>query len=375
MDRINYQSDYCFVIDNAVPYLYHFPKTNFSEKAGMTITIQENYSLKALNTFGVDARARWFTRLNTPQQIETLLAHPTYQQNHVLWLGGGSNLLLRNNTDMLVAKIAFKGITVIKDNYETLVIEAAAGEPWSPFVQHTLNQGWYGLENLSLIPGTVGAASIQNIGAYGREAKDVIDSVICCDLPTGNSVNLAVEACHFGYRDSIFKQPTGASLLVTAVRFRLHRDATAIYPDYGDIRQALQQNNIKHPEPTDIAKVVINLRQQKLPDPAQLGNAGSFFKNPVVDQHTFLSLQQQYPAMPYYPSTNGHVKLAAGWLIEQAGFKGYRIGDAGVHQHQALVLVNYGHATGEEIYHLACIIQKTVKQRYGVELHAEPVII
>lgn len=338
----------------------------------MTITFQQHVSLQPFNTFGIAASARRYTELQQLSQLPALL---TELDGPVLWLGGGSNLLLRDDYPGTVVRILLKGIRLLADDGDSVVIEAAAGENWHDFVCHTLQQGWCGLENLSLIPGTVGASPIQNIGAYGVEVKDCITEVVCADLQHGGAaVTLANADCRFAYRDSVFKQHAGR-YLVTAVRFRLSRHAHS-KTGYGDIAQQLQAMGISGtPTAQEVSRAVIAIRQSKLPDPAQLGNAGSFFKNPIVDSEQAATLLARFPALPHYPAGEGKVKLAAGWLIDQAGLKGYRDGDAGVHAKQALVLVNYGQASGRQIAALAAKVQATVLARYGVALEAEPIML
>lgn len=338
----------------------------------MTIAFQHHISLQPFNTFGIAASARRYTELADLAQLPALLEQLT---SPVLWLGGGSNLLLRGDYPGTVVRVMLKGIRLLSDDADGVTIEAAAGENWHDFVCHTLQQGWCGLENLSLIPGTVGASPIQNIGAYGVEVKDSITEVICADLANaGRSVTLSNADCRFAYRDSIFKQHSGR-YLVTAVRFRLSRHVSG-KTGYGDIAQQLQSMGISGtPSAQDISRAVIAIRQSKLPDPAVLGNAGSFFKNPIIPRQQADALLAQFPTLPHYPAGEGHVKLAAGWLIDQAGLKGYRDGDAGVHAKQALVLVNYGHASGNDIAALAEKIRATVLARYGVTLEAEPIML
>jgi UDP-N-acetylmuramate dehydrogenase len=340
----------------------------------MTLAIQSHISLKPHNTFGMAVQAAHFCQLDDTAQLPALLASNPYQTGPVLWLGGGSNLLLTRDYPGLVIKVALRGIRLLEENDNSVLVEAAAGESWHDFVRYSLQQGWYGLENLSLIPGTVGACPVQNIGAYGVEVKDRIAQVICADLQTqGASVVLDNVDCRFGYRDSVFKHEAAGRLLVTAVRFRLSRQPQ-LKTGYGDIQQELEKRGIHHPTPLDVSDVVMAIRASKLPDPAVLGNAGSFFKNPVIEQSQADALLQRFPALPHYPAGPGRVKLAAGWLIEQAGLKGYRQGDAGVHERQALVLVNHGQASGSQMWALARHVQETVQQRYGVELEAEPLV-
>ncbi|MDN0083994.1 UDP-N-acetylmuramate dehydrogenase [Crenobacter sp. SG2305] len=341
----------------------------------MSLTFVSDHPLTSLNTFGIAVRARHFTPLAELTDLPALLASEPYRTGPVLWLGGGSNLLFTRDYPGLVIKVALKGIRVLEEDGNTVLVEAAAGETWHDFVCHTLAEGWSGLENLSLIPGTVGAAPIQNIGAYGVEVKDALESVVCADLTRGGEpVVLSCADCRFGYRDSVFKHEAAGRLLVTAVRFRLLRHAT-LKTGYGDIQRELDTQGISAPTAQDVARAVIAIRQSKLPDPTVLGNAGSFFKNPVIDTEQADALLARFPTLPHYPAPTNRVKLAAGWLIDQAGLKGYRQGAAGVHEKQALVLVNHGGASGSEIRALAQHVQDTVQERYGVALEPEPLVL
>ncbi|MCL6262353.1 UDP-N-acetylmuramate dehydrogenase [Craterilacuibacter sp. RT1T] len=341
----------------------------------MSLTLHQEISLKPYNSFGLNASARHYAELETLADLPALLACDAYRQGPVLWLGGGSNMLFTRDYPGLVVRMATRGIRIIADSDTHIELEAAAGEVWHDFVLHTLKMGLSGLENLSLIPGTVGASPVQNIGAYGVEVKDVISEVVCADLAKGGAeVVLPNSDCRFAYRDSIFKREAGARLLVTAVRFRLAK-AASLKTAYGDIARELDSRGISTPTARDVSQAVIAIRSQKLPDPAQLGNAGSFFKNPIVDASQAAALLARHPALPHYPAGEGRVKLAAGWLIDQAGLKGYREGDAGVHAKQALVLVNYGTASGSDIWALADKVRLTVAQHYGVDIEPEPIVI
>ncbi|BBH12205.1 UDP-N-acetylmuramate dehydrogenase [Chromobacterium haemolyticum] len=341
----------------------------------MSLTFSHHYPLKPLNTFGMDARARDFCQLDSLSDLPALLESPAYRAGPVLWLGGGSNLLFTRDYSGLVVKLGLRGIRLLEESGDDVIVEAAAGENWHGFVLHTLSQGWYGLENLSLIPGTVGASPIQNIGAYGVEAKDHIHQVVCADLDHGGAaLTLDKADCRFGYRDSVFKHDAAGRLLVTAVRFRLSRTAR-LRTGYGDIQQELNAAGIAAPTPQDVSDAVIRIRSSKLPNPAELGNAGSFFKNPVLPAEQAQALLALHPALPHYPAADGKVKLAAGWLIDQCGLKGYRDGDAGVHARQALVLVNHGAASGDQMRALADKVRAEVRQRFGVELEPEPIIL
>lgn len=341
----------------------------------MTLRFTRRQPLKPFNTFGMDVAAEHYCELDDLADLPALLASDVYRQNPTLWLGGGSNVLFTADYPGLVARLTLKGARLLETDGDDAIVEAAAGENWHAFVLHTLSQGWYGLENLSLIPGTVGACPVQNIGAYGVEVKDRIESVVCAQLERGGEPLLLSNAdCRFGYRDSVFKHEAAGKLLVTAVRFRLSRQP-APRTGYGDIQQQLAAAGIAAPTPQDVSEAVIRIRSSKLPDPAELGNAGSFFKNPVVPQAQAEALLAEHPALPHYPAGDGRVKLAAGWLIDQCGLKGHRDGDAGVHARQALVLVNYGKASGGDIRALAQKVQAAVRQRFGVALEAEPIIL
>ncbi|MCO7630460.1 UDP-N-acetylmuramate dehydrogenase [Pseudomonas guariconensis] len=336
----------------------------------MTACWQERVSLKPYNTFGIDVTARYFTQACSDEAIRQALAEAGERQVPVLVLGGGSNLLLTRDVDALVLHMASHGRRVLHDDGERVVVEAEAGEPWHPFVQWSLAQGFCGLENLSLIPGTVGAAPMQNVGAYGVEIKDVFAGLTALDRETGELRDFGLEACAFAYRDSLFKRNPGRWLILR-VRFALTRTLQA-HLDYGPVRQRLAEQGVEQPTAQAISEAICSIRREKLPDPAELGNAGSFFKNPVVPAALAERIRSRYPNLVAYPQADGQLKLAAGWLIEQAGWKGYREGDAGVHRLQSLVLVNYGQASGAQLHDLARRIQADILERFGVELEMEP---
>ncbi|MFK0094942.1 UDP-N-acetylmuramate dehydrogenase [Pseudomonas sp. NPDC090592] len=336
----------------------------------MTVQWQEQVSLKPYNTFGIDVKARYFSQARDDQQVRQALSHAHQQGLPVLVIGGGSNLLLTRDIDALVLHMASQGRRVLSDDGERVVIEAEAGEPWHPFVQWTLAQGCCGLENLSLIPGTVGAAPMQNVGAYGVEIKDVFAGLTALDRETGELRDFGLAECAFGYRDSLFKRNPGRWLILR-VRFALSRTLQA-HLDYGPVRQRLAEQGVTEPTAQAISDAICSIRREKLPDPAQLGNAGSFFKNPVVSAGQVERIRAQHPGVVAYPQADGQVKLAAGWLIEQAGWKGYREGDAGVHRLQSLVLVNHGQASGAQMHALAQRIQADILERFGVALEMEP---
>ncbi|MBX8568120.1 UDP-N-acetylmuramate dehydrogenase [Pseudomonas cichorii] len=336
----------------------------------MTLQVQSGVSLKPFNTFGVDVQAQLFAEARDDQEVRQALAYSAEHDVPLLVIGGGSNLLLTDDVRALVLRMASRGIRIVKEDCAQGIIEAEAGEPWHPFVQSCLQLGFSGLENLSLIPGTVGAAPMQNIGAYGVEIKDVFHSLTALDRQSGELCEFSLEDCRFGYRDSVFKQQPGRWLILR-VRFTLQR-APSLHLEYGPVRQRLDDMGIKEPTPFDVSRAICEIRSEKLPDPAVLGNAGSFFKNPLVTAGQSEAIKRNYPGVVGYPQADGRVKLAAGWLIEQAGWKGVRDGDAGVHALQSLVLVNHGQATGLQLLSLARRIQEDIAERFGVELEMEP---
>jgi len=339
----------------------------------VSLTLESNRSLKAFNTFAVDQLARYFAAAHNDEDVRDALAQARRLDVPLLPIGGGSNLLLTRDVPALVLHMASRGKRIIDESAEQVLVEAEAGEPWHPFVLWTLEQGLAGLENLSLIPGTVGASPIQNIGAYGVEIKDVFAGLTALDSETGILREFSQDDCAFGYRDSLFKQQPGR-FLILRVRFALRRQA-ALHLEYGPIRQRLAEQGITVPSAQDVSRAVCAIRSEKLPDPQQLGNAGSFFKNPLVPAAAAQTLCDRYPELVGYPQADGQVKLAAGWLIEKAGWKGFRDGDAGVHRLQALVLVNHGLATGEQLLDLARRIQADVLERFGVSLEIEPNVL
>lgn len=336
----------------------------------MTLHLQSQVSLKPYNSFGVDVRAQLFAEARNDAEVREALAYAADHAIPLLVIGGGSNLLLTADIPALVLRMASRGIRLLSDDGQQVVIEAEAGETWHPFVQWTLAQGLSGLENLSLIPGTVGAAPMQNIGAYGVEIKDVFAGLTALDRQTGELRDFTLAECNFAYRDSLFKQQVGRWVILR-VRFVLAR-REHLHLEYGPVRQRLSEQGIDQPNATDVSRAICSIRSEKLPDPAVLGNAGSFFKNPLVSAVLAAQIRAAHPGLVGYPQPDGQVKLAAGWLIEQAGWKGFREGDAGVHRLQSLVLVNYGGATGLELLSLAQRIQKDIAERFQVELEMEP---
>jgi UDP-N-acetylmuramate dehydrogenase len=335
-------------------------------------TIEHNISLRHLNTFGVEANARAYLKLTDVAQLHAIRSDSQLNALPRLILGGGSNLLLTADFEGMVIHVDLRGIEVVGTDDKASYVRAAAGENWHQFVQWTLAQGYAGLENLSLIPGSVGAAPIQNIGAYGVEVKDLIHSVTTFDFASGDIVTLDNAQCAFAYRDSIFKHALRERAVILDVTFALPKDWQANMR-YADVAQELQARAIEQPSARDISDAVIAIRQRKLPDPAVIGNAGSFFKNPLVTAARRDALLQQYPQLVSYAQADGSYKLAAGWLIDQCGWKGRSLGAAGVYEKQALVLINRGGASGQEIWQLAQAIQKDVLDRFGVTLEPEPV--
>lgn len=336
----------------------------------MTLQLQERISLKPYNTFGVEVSARWFAQAHDDAEVRAGIAAAVEKGLPLMVIGGGSNLLLTRDVEALVLRMASRGVRVVSDDGERVVVEAEAGEVWDDVVRWTLGQGFGGLENLSLIPGTVGAAPMQNIGAYGVEIKDVFAGLTALDRQSGELREFSLEDCAFAYRESRFKREPGRWLILR-VRFALSR-AAKLHLDYGPVRQRLTEEGVTAPTAADVSRVICAIRREKLPDPAVLGNAGSFFKNPVVSADQAAALRQRYSDLVAYPQGDDQSKLAAGWLIDKAGWKGFRDGAAGVHAQQALVLVNYGGATGAQLHALAQRIRDDIQQRFGVELEMEP---
>lgn len=336
--------------------------------------ISSNISLKPFNTFGIDALAKYFTSIESIDDIKELIQRPEYVNNERLILGGGSNLLLTKNVGAIVVKNNLKSIEVIKETPEHVFVKCAGGEVWHEFVMWCINKNYGGLENLSLIPGCTGASPMQNIGAYGVEIKDCFYELEAIHAITGEQKKFSKSECEFGYRESVFKHQYKNQFIITSVTFQLSKHPN-FHIEYGAIKQELDAMNISELNIKAISQAVINIRSSKLPNPKDIGNAGSFFKNPEVSASLYENLKMNFPTIVAYPLENGNYKLAAGWLIEQSGLKGYREGDAGVHKLQALVLVNYGNATGSDIYNLSSHVLDTVKNKFGVELEREVNII
>jgi UDP-N-acetylmuramate dehydrogenase len=339
------------------------------------ITLQEHAPLLRLNTFGIDAHARYFAEVPDDAGLAELLKHPVFRDQRRLVLGGGSNILFTRDFDGLILHNRMQGIRVMGEDDETVTVKAASGENWHGLVMYCLDRNWGGIENLSLIPGTTGAAPIQNIGAYGVEIKQVIKSVDGIDLESGQHRQLTPAECQFGYRESVFKRTLRENFFISSITLRLTKKNHRLDTQYGAIREVLEQKKITAPTPRDVSDAVISIRRSKLPDPAVIGNAGSFFKNPTVPQVVAELIRREHPAMPSYPAENQNVKIPAGWLIEQCGWKGKRAGRVGVHPQQALVIVNYGGGSGEEILALSEEIRASVKKKFDVELTTEVNII
>jgi UDP-N-acetylmuramate dehydrogenase len=330
--------------------------------------MQYEISLKPYNTFGIDVKAAAFASFDSIKELITLL--PSIKSHETLISGGGSNMLFTKDFEGLFVRNCIKGIQEIERSETHVVIEAGAGELWHDFVMYCVDRGYGGLENLSLIPGCVGASPMQNIGAYGVEIKDTFAYLDAVEISTGEIKRFHLADCAFGYRESVFKRALKNQYVICKVAFTLTLQPV-INTSYGVIEAELKQMGISNPGIKDVSKAVIRIRQSKLPDPKQLGNAGSFFKNPVVTEEVLKSIQSNYARVPSYPAGEGHVKLAAGWLIEQAGWKGKRFGTVGVHELQALVLVNYGGGTGKEIYELSQRIIDDIQEKFGVSLERE----
>jgi UDP-N-acetylmuramate dehydrogenase len=340
------------------------------------LQVKEDISLKKYNTFGIDVYAKYFTEFNSVSQIEEIFEFKKKQTQNtkLLTLGGGSNILFTQNFDGLVLKNEIKGIEVFKEDEEFVYVKAGAGENWHQFVLYCIENDFCGVENLSLIPGNVGASPMQNIGAYGVEIKDVFYSLDAYHIEDKKIVGFNIADCAFGYRESVFKNKYRNHFIITNVTYKLKKQPT-FNTSYGAIEQELEKMGVKELSIKAISDAVINIRSSKLPNPNEIGNAGSFFKNPEVSSHRFDELTQMFPNIVGYDLSNGYVKVAAGWLIEQCGWKGFRNGDVGCHSKQALVLVNYGNAKGKDIFDLSTQIIASVKEKFGVELEREVNII
>jgi len=338
------------------------------------VKIQYNISLKPYNTFGIDATANEFVEITTIDELIVLVSTFNFSSRKILVVGGGSNLLLTKDFDGMVIKNSIKGIEMINEDENHIWVKAMGGEIWHEFVLYCIEKGFGGIENLSLIPGCVGAAPMQNIGAYGVEIKDTFSSLDAVEIETGNMVTFNNSDCKFGYRESIFKNEAKGKYIIVSVTFCLNKHPN-FNITYGAIQQTLDKNGVKDISVKAISDAVIEIRTSKLPNPKVLGNAGSFFKNPEISNTEFEKLKLQFPNIVGYPTLNGNTKLAAGWLIEQCGWKGKKVGNTGAHKDQALVLVNYGGASGNEIWQLAMDIQHSVKEKFGITINPEVNIV
>lgn len=336
------------------------------------IPVHQNCPLKELNTFGLEARARHYARPTDVNALSELFKDNGLRQMPLLVLGEGSNILFRNNFDGLVIQAGMKGVERIDENEEEVVVKVGASENWDHWVKYSIEQGWYGLENLSLIPGSVGSSPVQNIGAYGVELKDRFEWLEAWDLQENQLVKLDHKDCGFGYRNSIFKREAPGRYIITHVAFRLSKKPE-LQLDYGNVSDEFMK--AKGSSPVDLREVIINIRKAKLPDPSHFGNAGSFFKNPRVDRTIYNCIRVEYPEVPFYPDNGNQMKIPAGWLIEKSGWKGKRIGNVGTWPTQALVLVNYGGATGQEIFDFSEKILEDVDHLFGISLEREVRVI
>lgn len=335
--------------------------------------IQKNISLKPYNTFGLDVKASHFVTINSIEELQKVLALKNYPNKFIV--GGGSNMLLTKNVEDLVLHINIKGIKIIDEDAHFITIKANAGENWHEFVLWCLEHHFGGIENLSLIPGNIGTAPIQNIGAYGVELKDVFVSCEAIDMESKDTVAFTNEECHFGYRESVFKQDLKGKYIITSVTVRLTKNNHKLHTNYGAIATQLEQMQIKNPSIQDVSNAVIAIRKSKLPNPKDIGNSGSFFKNPIISKSHLKHLKNSFPEIPSFTLSETEVKVPAGWLIEKAGFKGKTFENYGVHKKQALVLVNYGGAKGEDILNLARLIQKTILRLFEIKIDTEVNII
>ncbi len=334
------------------------------------MTILEHHSLLPYNTFGLEAKARYFVEVASIEELREVLNNERLKGMPRFILGGGSNILLTKDFDGLVIKNSLNGIETIKEDDDHVWLKCGSGEAWHSLVLHTIELGLSGIENLSLIPGQMGAAPMQNIGAYGVELEAVFESLEAVDMNTGEVRVFTKDECLFGYRESVFKTTLKGQYCIVSVTMRLNK-LPKFNISYGDIKRTLDDMRIWEPTVKAVSDAVIKIRQSKLPDPKVLGNSGSFFKNPEIPKAQFDALQAYYPLIPNFPLPNEMVKVPAGWLIEQCGWKGKRVGNTGSHSQQALVLVNYGGATGAEIYQLALDIQASVKEKFGITIVPE----
>lgn len=343
-------------------------------KTQRQMKLLENISLKPYNTFGIDARAKYLASFSSLEELQEVLNNQSLALHNSLVLGGGSNILLTKDVDGLVLKNEIKGIDIVSEDEEYVYVKVGGGENWHQFVLYCIEKNLAGVENLSLIPGNVGASPMQNIGAYGVEIKDVFHSLEAMHIGEMKMQTFSNKDCAFGYRESVFKNKYKGQFIITSVTYRLNKKPT-FNTSYGAIQQELEKMGVQELSIKVVSQAVINIRSSKLPDWTKIGNAGSFFKNPQVKNAKFHELKQMFPTIPSFPVDETHTKIPAGWLIEQCGWKGYHKGDAGCYEKQALVLVNYGSATGSEIYSLSQEIIESVQNKFGISLEREVNII
>jgi UDP-N-acetylmuramate dehydrogenase len=342
--------------------------------AAPALNVEQGVNLRTLNAFGLPAAAATLVRIDSEATLRRVIDHPELGRAPKFVLGGGSNIVFTRDPQAVVLKVEVMGRRLVEERRDAWIVEAGGGENWHDTVAWTLGQGWPGLENLALIPGSVGAAPVQNIGAYGVELRERFESLDAVDLVTGRTVTLGLDACHFGYRDSVFKHSLAGKSVITRVRFRLPTPWRPVL-GYAELERRVQDTGITEPDAKTVFDWVCAIRSAKLPDPAQIGNVGSFFKNPVVSAEQCRDIIGRDPEVVHYPLPDGSVKLAAGWLIDACGWKGKSIGRAGVYEKQALVLVNRGGASGAEVITLARAIQESVYGRFGIRLEPEPIVV
>jgi UDP-N-acetylmuramate dehydrogenase len=334
-------------------------------------TFQKNTSLQPFNTFGIDVKAKYFCSLDSMEQFSELVQTDLFKNERSVFLGGGSNVLFTKDFDGVIVHNVIQGIEKQDETDEGIILRVSSGVNWHQFVRHCVDHGWGGVENLSLIPGTVGATPIQNIGAYGVEISEVIEKVEVFDFTDRQMKSFSKDECRFGYRESVFKSDMKEKIFISSVTLRLTKKNHRINTSYGAIGDTLKRMNIEQPSIQSVSDAVIKIRSEKLPDFKTLGNAGSFFKNPEIAEQHFLQLKNNFAGIPHYPAANQRVKVPAGWLIEQCGWKGKKINHVGVHGMQALVLVNFGGAKGEEIFQLAMKVMESVQEKFSIALTPE----
>lgn len=348
--------------------------SGLSDYGSSLYVLREHVSLKPYHTFGLAAKARFFCEIDSEPALQALLKSPTFIKYPHVFLGEGSNTLFTQDFPGIVVRLNIKGVQRLAENKEGIYLKVSAGENWHDFVKYTLENHYYGLENLSLIPGSVGAAPVQNIGAYGVEVKDVISQVDAVDVVSGEKRVFENDECYFAYRDSCFKSDLKGRYIITAVSFRLKKQAQ-LNLDYAGLNESIKKIGLKTPTPLEVSDVVCSLRQEKLPDPKKIKNAGSFFKNPIISKTHYLNLQKQFPEIKSFKLENQEYKVSAGWLIECCGFKGESIGSVGVYEKQALVLINDGGASGKDVHRAITRITEKVDMTFGIFLEVEPTLL